>query len=148
MCVADTGFYNEHEDLPSCPRDDTTCKDIVNGTDAYGLSEPQEDWDYDGHGHGTHCSGTVGAIGGNGVGVVGVLSATSDWTLLVGKALGASGSGSNMGVMAAVEACVMENGANVVSMSLGCDDCHSQLEEGEAYDTFSLLGGLSLLVSC
>lgn len=120
-----TGFVNGHEDLPYCPRSDQTCKDTTNGTDAYG-----ENWDYDGHGHGTHCSGTIGAIGNNEKGVVGVFDSSSHWSLQVGKALSKSGSGSSVGVMAAVENCVLA-GAKVVSMSLGCDECYQQSGDGE-----------------
>ena len=120
-----TSFGLGHEDLPFCPRDDQTCKDVVNGTDAYG-----EHWSYDGHGHGTHCAGTIGAIGNNGVGVVGTIDASEDWSLQVGKALTEGGSGSSSGVMMSVEKCVLA-GAKVVSMSLGCDDCWTQTGEGE-----------------
>ena len=122
-----TGLDLGHEDLPYCARDDQTCKDVVNGTDAYG-----EEWNWDGHGHGTHCAGTVGAIGGNDKGVIGVFNESYQWSLQVGKALSQSGSGSTSGVMASVEACV-EAGAKVVSMSLGCsgESCHSQAADGE-----------------
>jgi len=97
----------------------------VNGTDGYG-----ENWDYDGHGHGTHCAGTIGAIGNNSVGVVGVFDSTDQWSLHAGKALASSGIGTGSGVMAAVEGCVLA-GARVVSMSLGCDSCYSKTEDGE-----------------
>jgi subtilisin family serine protease len=120
-----TGFANGHEDLPFCARDDPSCKDIVDGTDAYG-----EYWNYDGHGHGTHCSGTVGAIGNNDKGIVGVFNSSADWLLQVGKALSAEGYGSSAGVLAAVENCVLA-GAKVISMSLGCDDCYLQQADGE-----------------
>ena len=95
---------------------------------------------------GTHCSGTVGAIGSNSKGVVGVFSDSSKWSLEIGKALGASGSGTGSTVMAAVQACV-DNGAKVVSLSLGCTSeekgsCWSQLEEdfyAELYENHDVL---------
>ena len=60
----------------------------------------------------------MGAIGGNGKGVVGVFNATSDWSLQVGKALNSAGSGWGSTVMEAVAGCVAA-GAKVVSLSLG-----------------------------
>mmetsp|Transcript_40861 Transcript_40861/g.69844 ORF Transcript_40861/g.69844 Transcript_40861/m.69844 type:complete len:325 (-) Transcript_40861:78-1052(-) len=127
VCVADTGYYLGHEDLPFCERNNDNCKDVVNGSDSV---EYNEEWSYDGHGHGSHCSGTVGAIGNNGKGVVGVFSDPTKWSLEIGKVLGSSGQGSTTGVMEAVENCV-RNGAKVVSLSLGCaswfkGDCWSQ----------------------
>ena len=64
VCVADTGYALGHPDLPS--------GDDVTGTSN---TEPgyNDRWDEDGHGHGTHCSGTVAALGDNNKGVVGVI---------------------------------------------------------------------------
>ncbi|MGI9127736.1 MAG: S8 family serine peptidase [Roseomonas sp.] len=54
---------------------------------------------FDDHGHGTHVAGTIGAMGGNGVGVAGV-----NWTIqmVAMKFLSASGSGSTTGAVNAV----------------------------------------------
>merc|ERR1712048_110983 len=53
-------------------------------------------------------------------GVVGVIpnSISDNFSFFIGKGLSDSGSGSTTGVMAAVQACV-DNGSNVISMSLG-----------------------------
>lgn len=70
----------------------------------------------DQHGHGTHCAGTILGrdVGGLRIGVApGVRKA------LIGKVLGARG-GSSDRIAKAIEWAV-ENGANVVSMSLGID---------------------------
>lgn len=104
VCVVDTGYALGHEDLPS---------DNVGGEHNYG-----EYWDQDGHGHGSHCAGTIGAIGGNGKGVIGVFDDPTRFNFFIGKGLTDSGSGSTTGVLAAVEHCV-DNGAKVISMSLG-----------------------------
>ena len=57
VCIIDTGYDYTHEDLP---------KESVTTTETrYGSAL------VDGDGHGTHCAGVIGAIGGNGVGVVG-----------------------------------------------------------------------------
>jgi len=116
VCVADTGYDISHEDLP---------KDNVNGTDGY-----DESWSVDGDGHGTHTSGTVAALGGNNIGVYGVLPNDEDglFQLIIGKALNSDGTGSGSGVMSAVQGCV-DLGADVVSMSLGCNNCYTKTED-------------------
>jgi hypothetical protein len=67
---------------------------------------------------GTHCAGTIGAIGGNNEGVDSVNPDPEKIDFFIGKGLTDSGSGSTSGVLAAVNACV-DSGANVISMSLG-----------------------------
>eukprot|EP00984_Skeletonema_dohrnii_P014121 scaffold5902_cov101-Skeletonema_dohrnii-CCMP3373.AAC.3 len=106
ICVVDTGYDLGHEDLPKE-------SDGIAGFNNYGQS-----WSDDGNGHGTHCAGTIGAIGGNGIGVTSVNPDPSKFTFYIGKGLSNSGSGSISGVRNAVEACV-EAGAKVISMSLG-----------------------------
>lgn len=107
VCVVDTGYDLGHEDLPQ--------GGDVDGTDGAG-----EAWDFDGNSHGTHCAGTIAAVGSNNKGVVGVLPDNKDGNLklLIGKAFGASGSGSTSATIAAVQGCV-DQGANVISLSLG-----------------------------
>ena len=69
-------------------------------------------------GHGTHCAGTIGAIGNNEIGVTSVNPDPTKFQFFIGKGLSNSGSGSNANVVKAVEACV-NAGAKVISMSLG-----------------------------
>merc|ERR1740129_1010380 len=127
VCVADTGYDLGHEDLP-------TGGDVT-GSD----SSSNGSWNSDGHGHGTHCSGTVAGLSGNSKGVVGVIpdNACGKFQLVIGKALSDSGSGSNSGVLGAVQSCV-DNGAKVISLSLGggsysttTNDFYNQLYEEE-----------------
>jgi len=110
VCVADTGYDLGHEDTPS--------GDDVTGTDNPEYSNDK--WNKDPHGHGTHCSGTVSALGGNEIGVVGVIpnNAGERFQLVIANSLMGSGSGSWSGVVAGVNTCV-SNGAKVVSLSLG-----------------------------
>ena len=72
---------------------------------------------FDDNGHGTHVSGTIGAMGGNGTGVVGV-----DWNvqIVAMKFMGANGSGSISGAIQAVnyftaEAKLAPTGENFVA---------------------------------
>ena len=72
--------------------------------------------DGDQHGHGTHCAGTIfgRAVNGTRIGV-----ATGVKKALIGKVLGGQGGGSDQ-IVNAIQWAVQE-GANVISMSLGMD---------------------------
>merc|ERR1712102_200470 len=109
VCVVDTGYGNGHEDLPTLDQNS-------DGFNPYDSGE----WYIDGNSHGTHCAGSIGAVGDNSKGVVGVIpgSMSDKFSFFIGKGLTDSGSGSTSGVMAAVQACV-DNGSSVISMSLG-----------------------------
>jgi len=73
--------------------------------------------DGDGNGHGTHCAGTVFGrdVDGQRIGVARGVSKA-----LIGKVLGADGGGDSDMIFRAIQWAV-ENGANVISMSLGFD---------------------------
>lgn len=124
ICVVDTGYDINHEDLPQ--------GDDVNGTDntKYGIEGGI--WYFDGYGHGTHCAGTVGANGMNDEGVTGVIPNidVNGIKLHIGKGLANDGYGSEAGVLEAVDHCI-DVGAKVISLSLGGGGW-SQLE----YDTY------------
>merc|ERR1712174_152147 len=92
VCVADTGYDLGHEDTPK--------DNDVTGTDNPEYSNDR--WDRDPHGHGTHCSGTVSALGGNDKGVVGVIpnNAGERFQLVIANSLTGSGSGSWSGAAA------------------------------------------------
>lgn len=124
VCVVDTGYGEGHPDLP------TTSQHGVQGFSPYGNNQK---WNVDGDGHGTHCAGTIGAIGGNNKGVTSVNPDPTKFTFYIGKGLTNGGSGSSAGILQAVAQCV-ENGAKVISMSLGCSgqQCYSQTE-ADAY---------------
>jgi len=60
ICVIDTGYDLGHEDLPN---NVTVEHGGVTGWN--NVEESQGVWNIDGHSHGTHCAGTIGAIGNN-----------------------------------------------------------------------------------
>ena len=82
VAVTDTGINYNHEDLvANMWRKDGTGE---HGIDAYGNSNDPMDTS----GHGTHCAGTIGARGDNGVGLAGVAWRVQ---LMAGRFLGPNG---------------------------------------------------------
>jgi hypothetical protein len=108
VSVIDTGVNYDHLDL----------EDHVWESEEY----PNHGYDFvnndndpmDDHGHGTHCSGTVAGDGtaGSQTGVA------PEATIMCCKVLDAGGGGNESGVWSAIEFSV-ENGAHVMSLSLG-----------------------------
>jgi len=89
--------------------------------DIYGYDFVNNDGNpMDDHYHGTHCAGTVGAIGNNGQGVVGVCWALK---IMAVKFLNSSGSGTTAGAISGIQY-AMDMDARVMSNSWG----------GTAYD--------------
>lgn len=119
VCVVDTGYDNTgQQDNP----------EAVGGYSLYANEgETGEKWDVDGHGHGTHCAGTIGALN-NDLGVIGVVGDPNIDPFFIGKGLRNGGSGSSAAVMAAVEACV-DAGAKIISMSLGGGGYNAAFDE-------------------
>ncbi|MCH2143169.1 MAG: S8 family serine peptidase [Phycisphaerales bacterium] len=112
IAVIDTGIDYNHPDLVDNiwtnpgeiagngqDDDGNGYVDDVHGYDFYSY-EPDP---MDSNGHGTHCGGTIGGVGDNGVGVAGV-----NWRCrLVGaQFLSSGGSGSTQGAIDAVQYCV------------------------------------------
>jgi len=91
--------------------------------DGNGYIDDVHGWDFinndndpmDDNGHGTHCSGTIGGIANNGIGVVGVSPNVSIMAL---KFLSAGGSGSSADAIDCLEYATMM-GANLTSNSWG-----------------------------
>lgn len=104
VCIIDTGYNIDHEDLP---------KDQVTQTDVgYGSAF------FDNDGHGTHCAGVIGAIGGNQKGVVGVIPDENMFSFHIVKALNDEGIGTALVMLRAIQGCI-DNGSKIVSMSIG-----------------------------
>lgn len=137
--VIDTGIDYTHPDLAANmwvnPGEipGNGIDDDANGVidDVHGFNAYYDNGDpYDDNGHGTHCAGTIGAVGNNGIGVAGV-----NWNvrLMAIKFLSSSGSGSIDDAVAAIEyAVAMKNsGVNlkVLSNSWGGSGRSTALEE-------------------
>ena len=133
VCIMDTGYSLGHEDLPSGSN--------VSGDDNDGNGNDTGNWYEDGHGHGTHVSGTIAALGNNGTGVVGV-NPSGSLNLHMVKVFNNSGSwayGSDLVI--AVDQC-RAAGAQVISMSLG--GSLSSNAEQAAFDDAAAAGLLSI----
>jgi len=105
LCIVDSGIDGTHPDHAG---------NKLNGENLTASGT----WDSDESGHGTHVAGTVAAVGGNGIGVVGVMP-NKAINLYIAKVFDASGSTSSSTVAKAMWACYKNGGANVISMSLG-----------------------------
>jgi len=121
VAVTDTGIRHDHEDLaPNMWRNATeTAGDGIdndgNGVidDLFGYDAYGNDGDpIDSQGHGTHCAGTIGARGNNGLGMTGVA-----WNvqLMAGRFLGPNGGTTSDGIKVIDYARL--KGAHVISAS-------------------------------
>ena len=102
VAIIDTGIDLDHPDL----------KDhIVRGYDfVHDDRKPDDE-----NGHGTHVAGSAAAIGGNGIGVIGMAPQAK---LMPLKVLGGDGSGNSEDIAEAIR-WATDNGADVINLSLG-----------------------------
>jgi len=106
ICIIDTGYNYDHGDLPEA------------GVSGYtGYLNNHIDWKQDGHGHGTHVAGIIGALN-NDKGVVGVAPHVNLPLHIVRLFDDGADYVWASDVISAVQECV-NAGSNVVNMSLG-----------------------------
>lgn len=134
ICVIDTGYDAQHEDLPNGANITGEILDASGGERAIG------NWFEDTYGHGTHITGTLAALGNN-IGLTGVLPSGA-LNIHHVKVLDHSGYWRVYGsdLIAAVNACETQ-GASVTNMSIAGWQ-QSQLEQQamqNAYDNGMLL---------
>ncbi|MHB0874501.1 MAG: S8 family serine peptidase [Anaerolineae bacterium] len=116
IAILDTGASLGHTDLAA---------NLVPGYDfANGDATPDDD-----QGHGSHVAGIIGAVGNNGVGVVGMNWAARIMPL---KVLDSEGSGYASDLQDAIHYAV-DHGAKVINMSLGSDYPSPYVQEGVSY---------------
>ena len=113
LCIIDSGYSQQHEDLADVSGDNITSQTTDTGSGT---------WDKDSCGHGSHVAGTVAAIAGNGTGVVGVNPGVKLHIVKVfgNDSLVEDGACSwtySSNLVAALNSCTAA-GSNVVSMSL------------------------------
>jgi len=115
ICIIDTGYNYDHQDLPKA------------GVSGYtGYLNHNLDWKQDGHGHGTHVAGVIGALN-NQYGVVGV-APNPNLPLHIVRIFDAVARyvwASDL--LSTVQECV-NAGSNVVNMSLGRNGNPTQAE--------------------
>ncbi|MFN6559049.1 MAG: CARDB domain-containing protein [Nostoc sp. ChiSLP01] len=137
VAVLDTGVDRNHSDLSNNIWKNT--KEIAgNGKDddGNGYIDDVYGWNFDsnnnntldGNSHGTHVAGTIAGVK-NGVGVTGI---AYDAKIMPVKVLGDSGSGEDSGVAKGIRYAV-DNGANVINLSLGGDEPNSEIESAIQY---------------
>ena len=124
VAVIDTGVDYNHPDiagniwintdeLPANGKDDDNngyADDVSGWNFALGNDSVMDD-----NGHGTHCAGTIAAVGDNGIGIVGV---APEANIMIVKGFDGSGNG-NDDVLARCVKYAADNGANVLSCSWG-----------------------------
>ncbi len=111
--LAENMWINEDEILDGTDTDGDGFIDNLYGADIYNNdSDPMDD-----HGHGTHCAGTIAAVGNNTLGVVGVSWQTK---IMAVKVLSSGGS-SDAARLAAGIVWAADQGADVLSNSWGSD---------------------------
>ena len=136
--VIDTGVDQSHPDLAANtwvnPGEDCSgCRTDGADNDGNGYVDDWRGWDFvnddnnplDDHGHGTHVAGTIGAVGNNATGVVGV-----NWRvqLMALKFLSAAGSGTTADAVSAV-LYATANGASVLNNSWSGDEFSQALAD-------------------
>jgi subtilisin family serine protease len=124
IAVIDTGVDYNHPDLASNMW--VNSDEIPNNgidDDNNGYIDDYRGWDFayddnnpmDGHYHGTHCAGTIAAVGNNGIGVAGVAWSAK---IMPVKFLNDSGSGYTSDAISSIQYAVA-NGAKILSNSWG-----------------------------
>jgi hypothetical protein len=150
VAVIDTGVDYTHEDLTANmwrnPGETANgIDDDLNGyvDDIYGIDTFNNDADpYDDNGHGTHCSGTIGAVGNNSIGVTGVNWNTSIMAL---KFLSSGGWGYTDDAIECIEYAIMMKTAYSVNVRVLSNSWGSGSYSHALYDAIAAAGASNML---
>ena len=135
VCITDSGYDGAHEDL--LPYTDA----LITGDNTNASGSDTGNWWEPGHSHGTHVAGTIGALGNNGVGVIGV-NPSGLLKLHNVKVFDNSGTwGYGSDLIAAIDQCSAA-GSKIISMSLGGGDI--SVTEENAFIAFTDNGGINI----
>ncbi|MDY6959182.1 MAG: S8 family serine peptidase, partial [Halobacteriota archaeon] len=154
IAIVDTGVDWNHPDLAENIWNNTD--EILDGndTDGNGFIDDVRGWDFvetsspvypgedgaiedndpmDFHGHGTHCSGIVGAVTNNGIGVAGTCWNCSIMAVRAGYKTESGGGVLESDDCSAAIVYAADNGADVISMSWGGSSSSSLIEDSIDY---------------
>ena len=123
IAILDTGVDINHPDLADNIWTNPNEVEDGSDTDRNGFKDDLHGWDFinqtniigDYNGHGTHCAGIAGAVGDNGIGIVGV---NPDALIMPVTVMQSNGSGDVATIVKGIDYAVA-NGADVISMSIG-----------------------------
>jgi len=150
VAVIDTGVDYTHVDLTAnmWRNPGETANEIdddLNGyvDDIYGIDTFNSDADpYDDHGHGTHCSGTIGAVGNNSIGVTGV-----NWnvSIMALKFLSSDGWGYTDDAIECIEYAIMMKTAHNVNARVLSNSWGGGSYSQALYDAIDAAGASNML---
>jgi PKD repeat protein len=152
VAVIDTGVDYNHEDLSAnmwvneLERDGSPwVDDDGNGyiDDIYGIDAHNHDTDpMDDEGHGTHCSGTIGAVGNNGIGVVGV-----NWNvkIMALKFVGTEGYGWTADAIECLQYAIMMKQNHGHNVRIASNSWGGEALSQALYDTIQAAGNADIL---
>lgn len=153
VAVIDTGLDINHEDIAANVYQNPA--EIANNQiddDGNGLVDDVSGWDFvandnlpqDQHGHGTHVSGTIAAVGNNNKGIIGVASQAE---ILPVRVLDGAGNGTNEQIARGIVYAAMR-GADVINNSWGCPiKCDESPVLRDAFQAAYNMGSLSIFAS-
>jgi len=115
VAIVDSGFQANHPDSPCVPDGNGGYINCMGNN--FGHNDP---WDKPvNEAHGTHVQGTMSAVGGNGLGIVGMIPDGNGICWMTARVFDDLGNGAYWSTIFAGVSWAVSNGAKVINMSLG-----------------------------